>query len=222
MSYHHVLHRDYSTCWDYHPEKKYWVSYTTIQIEMPQKCNNHYHEAVDLSFWLRLDPSLEYQECWLNEDGEVSIFYWGTKRVTKVGFVPAYTYAPWLCHPSSLAGRQKPAARETIVQVQATWWKALHQSMFHTHSHCIHEISGHYRQGQHWNDRKAWIEDTAKNICQCLRQTWIFLFRQPSQVLPSWWILPLCWDSCLCCENNLSLVGGIHWIHCQVIKTQLS
>jgi hypothetical protein len=41
-------------------------------------------------------------------------------------------------------------------------------------------------------------------------------------VLPSLWILPLSQDSCLCQENNQSLVGGIPWIHCQVKKTQLN
>ncbi len=51
MSYHCASHRDYNTCKDYLPKKKYQVSCTTMQIEMPQKYNNCCHKAVSLSFW---------------------------------------------------------------------------------------------------------------------------------------------------------------------------
>ena len=121
---HPALHRDYSTCRGYHPEKKYRVSYKTILLEMPQKCNNHCHKAVALSFQVHLAPipSLDYNDWWIDEYGEVSHFHFRT--TSKRDWICSSVCLRSLTLPFFLSGQQMKeyAARQTIVQ--ASWCKA--------------------------------------------------------------------------------------------------
>ncbi len=71
---------------------------------------------------------------------------------------------------------------------------------------CKYDRSLHCMQRSHRNDMWTWIEYKTKNICQSLPWAMKIQIHTLTQVLPSWWIIPLCRDdSRLHHKNNQSL-----------------
>ncbi len=74
-----------------------------------------------------------------------------------------HTYICWYCRPSSPDGKQMNALPDIISHKQFD--DKIHYScMFHGNCHWIYDKSGYCMQGQHQNEQRTPIEDTAKYI----------------------------------------------------------